>query len=87
MCSWADQKKKKKCAHDVGVKFFPINGPEIVTQYYGESEQQLHELFDSAIQAAPAVVRFYFSKYCFIYFDFVFDWNNVYTSYISQDSC
>ncbi|KAG4393591.1 hypothetical protein AAZX31_03G108000 [Glycine max] len=44
------------CAHDVGVKFFPINGPEIVTQYYGESEQQLHELFDSAIQAAPAVV-------------------------------
>lgn len=66
-------KKKKKCAHDVGVKFFPINGPEIVTQYYGESEQQLHEVFDSAIQAAPAVVRFYFSKYCFIYFDFVFD--------------
>ncbi|RDY01976.1 Calmodulin-interacting protein 111, partial [Mucuna pruriens] len=44
------------CAHDVGVNFFPINGPEIVTQYYGESEQALHEVFDSAIQAAPAVV-------------------------------
>ncbi|OIW03208.1 hypothetical protein TanjilG_21840 [Lupinus angustifolius] len=44
------------CAHDVGVNFFPINGPELVTQYYGESEQALHEVFDSAIQAAPAVV-------------------------------
>ncbi|KAH1077563.1 hypothetical protein GYH30_052883 [Glycine max] len=44
------------CAHEVGVKIFPINGPEIVTHYYGESEQQLHEVFDSAIQAAPAVV-------------------------------
>lgn len=46
------------CTHDVGVKFFPINGPEIVTQYYGESEQALHKVFDSAIEAAPAVVRF-----------------------------
>ncbi|TKY62736.1 nucleoside-triphosphatase protein [Spatholobus suberectus] len=44
------------CAHDVGINFFPINGPEIVTQYYGESEQALHEVFDSAIQATPAVV-------------------------------
>ncbi|KAL2320617.1 hypothetical protein Fmac_029586 [Flemingia macrophylla] len=44
------------CAHDVGVNFFPINGPEIFTQYYGESEQALLEVFDSAIQAAPAVV-------------------------------
>ncbi|CAL0322909.1 unnamed protein product [Lupinus luteus] len=44
------------CAHDVGVNFFRINGPELVTQYYGESEQALHEVFDSAIQAAPAVV-------------------------------
>lgn len=46
------------CAHDVGVNFFPINGPEIVTQYYGESEKALHEVFDSAIQAAPSVVSF-----------------------------
>lgn len=51
------------CVHDVGVNFFPINGPEIVTQYHGESEQALHEVFDSAIQAAPAVVRYFLSKY------------------------
>ncbi|KAI4300919.1 hypothetical protein L6164_034245 [Bauhinia variegata] len=44
------------CVHDVGVNLFPVNGPEIVRQYYGESEQALHEVFDSAIQAAPAVV-------------------------------
>ncbi|KAK7336417.1 hypothetical protein VNO77_16958 [Canavalia gladiata] len=44
------------CARDVGVKFSPINGPEIVSQYHGESEQALHEVFDSATQAAPAVI-------------------------------
>lgn len=44
------------CAHDVGVNIFRINGAEVVGQYYGESEQALHEVFDSAIQAAPAVV-------------------------------
>lgn len=44
------------CAHDAGVKFFSINGPEIVTENYGESEKALQEVFDSAIQAAPAVI-------------------------------
>ncbi|KAK6942139.1 ATPase, AAA-type, core [Dillenia turbinata] len=45
----------KLCAHDAGVNLFVVNGPEIVSQYYGESEQKLHEVFDSAGQAAPAV--------------------------------
>lgn len=45
------------CAHDAGVNLFHVNGPEIVSQYYGESEQALHDIFDSASQAAPAVVR------------------------------
>ncbi|WJX78155.1 hypothetical protein P8452_61405 [Trifolium repens] len=44
------------CAHDAGVNFFSINGPEIVTQYYGESEKALHDVFDSATQASPAVI-------------------------------
>ncbi|KAH7521272.1 hypothetical protein FEM48_Zijuj07G0015400 [Ziziphus jujuba var. spinosa] len=44
------------CAHDAGVKLFSVNGSEIVSQYYGESEQSLHKVFDSARQAAPAVV-------------------------------
>ncbi|XP_010271923.1 PREDICTED: calmodulin-interacting protein 111 isoform X2 [Nelumbo nucifera] len=44
------------CACDAGVNLFSVNGPEIVSQYYGESEKALHEVFDSASQAAPAVV-------------------------------
>ncbi|GKD43905.1 calmodulin-interacting protein 111 isoform X1 [Tanacetum coccineum] len=43
------------CANDAGVNLFTVNGPEIVSQCYGESEQALHAVFDSAISAAPAV--------------------------------
>lgn len=50
------------CAHYTGVNFFSVNGPEIISQYYGESERALHEIFDSAAQATPAVVR-QFPKY------------------------
>ncbi|XP_023741327.1 calmodulin-interacting protein 111 isoform X1 [Lactuca sativa] len=46
----------KLCAHDVGVSLFSINGPEIVSQFYGESEQALHSVFDSATNATPSVV-------------------------------
>ncbi|KAL6285660.1 hypothetical protein ACE6H2_010050 [Prunus campanulata] len=44
------------CARDSGVKFFSVNGPEVVSQYHGESEQALREVFDSASQAAPSVL-------------------------------
>ncbi|KAM3738661.1 hypothetical protein ACB098_09G147200 [Castanea mollissima] len=44
------------CARDAGVELFCVNGPEIVSQFYGESEKALHEIFESACQAAPAVV-------------------------------
>ncbi|KAK9282491.1 hypothetical protein L1049_005410 [Liquidambar formosana] len=44
------------CAHDAGLNLFTLNGPEIVNQYFGESEKALHEVFDSASRAAPAVV-------------------------------
>ncbi|GMP86018.1 hypothetical protein CsSME_00038972 [Camellia sinensis var. sinensis] len=46
----------KKCVCDTGVNLFTVNGPEIVGQYHGESEQALHEVFDSASRATPAVV-------------------------------
>ena len=73
------------CTHDVGVKFFPINGPEIVTQYYGESEQALHKVFDSAIEAAPAVVRFCQNTVFLLFLSTVFEQNNISTSYISHE--
>lgn len=73
------------CTHDVGVNFFPINGPEIVTQYYGESEQALHKVFDSAIEAAPAVVRFFVKIVFQLFPSIVFELNNVSTSYILHE--
>ena len=51
------------CANDAGVNLFTINGPEIVSQFYGESEQAMHEVFDSAISAAPAVVTSLFFSF------------------------
>ncbi|KAI3968229.1 hypothetical protein MKX01_018532 [Papaver californicum] len=46
----------KSCVRDAGVNLFSINGPEVISQFHGESEQALHEIFDSATRAAPAVV-------------------------------
>jgi AAA family ATPase len=46
------------CAYDLGANLFTVNGPEIISQYHGESEQALYDIFTSAKQAAPAVVRF-----------------------------
>jgi AAA+ superfamily predicted ATPase len=45
------------CARDAGVRLFSVNGPEIVSKFYGESEKALLEVFESASQAAPAMVR------------------------------
>lgn len=44
------------CARDAGVRFFSVNGPEIVSKFYGESEKALLEVFESASQAGPAMV-------------------------------
>ncbi|XP_078434324.1 cam interacting protein 111 [Wolffia australiana] len=46
----------RSCVHDAGVKLFVINGPEVVSEYFGESEQKLLEVFDSARKSTPAVV-------------------------------
>ncbi|KAL8489267.1 hypothetical protein ACS0TY_025245 [Phlomoides rotata] len=46
----------RECAHDAGVNMFSVNGPEIISQYHGETEQALHEVFDNASKASPSVV-------------------------------
>lgn len=46
------------CAHDAGVNMFSVNGPEIISQYHGETEKALHEVFNNASKASPAVVGF-----------------------------
>nr|TKW00232.1 hypothetical protein SEVIR_8G095200v2 [Setaria viridis] len=44
------------CTYDAGFNLFTINGPEIISHYYGESEQSLYDVFSSAKKAAPAVI-------------------------------
>ncbi|TVU45998.1 hypothetical protein EJB05_05510, partial [Eragrostis curvula] len=44
------------CAHNAGANLFTINGPEIISQYFGESEQMMYDVFSSAKQTAPAVI-------------------------------
>ena len=36
--------------------FISINGPEIVSKYYGESEQNLRKIFEEAEKNAPAII-------------------------------
>ncbi len=43
-------------ANESGANFFSIAGPEIMSKYYGESEQRLRELFDQANREAPSII-------------------------------
>ncbi|MDR3565885.1 MAG: CDC48 family AAA ATPase [Negativicutes bacterium] len=36
--------------------FLHVNGPEIVTKFYGESEARLREMFETAQRRAPAII-------------------------------
>ena len=36
--------------------FFQINGPEIVSKHYGDSEAALRQVFDAAARKAPAII-------------------------------
>ena len=46
----------KAVATEVNAHFKAINGPEIISKYYGESEKQLREIFDEASEKAPAII-------------------------------
>tara|TARA_B100001113_G_scaffold353115_1_gene356376 strand:- start:377 stop:2608 length:2232 start_codon:yes stop_codon:yes gene_type:complete len=46
----------KAVATETNAHFTVINGPEIISKYYGESEKQLREIFDDAANNAPAIV-------------------------------
>ncbi len=46
----------KAVATETMAHFTSINGPEIISKYYGESEKQLREIFDEASQNAPAII-------------------------------
>ncbi len=46
----------KAVATETNAHFKSINGPEIISKYYGESEKQLREIFDDAAENSPAIV-------------------------------
>ena len=46
----------KAIANETNAYFIAINGPEIMSKYYGESEQRLREIFEEAKKHAPAII-------------------------------
>ncbi|HKJ59667.1 MAG TPA: CDC48 family AAA ATPase, partial [Halobacteriales archaeon] len=46
----------KAVANEIDAYFTTISGPEIMSKYYGESEEQLREIFEEAEENAPAIV-------------------------------
>ena len=46
----------KAVANESDATFFAINGPEIMSKYYGESEARLREIFEKAEKNAPAII-------------------------------
>jgi transitional endoplasmic reticulum ATPase len=46
----------KAVANEIGASIFTINGPEIMSKFYGESEQRLREIFEEAKENAPSII-------------------------------
>ncbi len=43
-------------ANESDANFFSINGPEIISKFYGESEAKLREIFEQAHKSAPSII-------------------------------
>jgi len=46
----------KAVANESEANFFSINGPEIMSKFYGESEARLREIFQKAQESAPSII-------------------------------
>ncbi len=46
----------KAVASESGAHFISIAGPEVISKYYGESEQKLREIFEEAEESAPSII-------------------------------
>ena len=46
----------KAVANEAEAYFIAINGPEIMSKFYGESEQKLRDIFEQAKKNAPAII-------------------------------
>ena len=43
-------------ANEAGVNFIALNGPEVTSKWYGESEKKIRELFKNAEENAPTII-------------------------------
>jgi transitional endoplasmic reticulum ATPase len=46
----------KAVANETNANFYSIGGPEIMSKFYGESEERLREVFKEAEQNAPSII-------------------------------
>ena len=46
----------KAVASESDANFFAINGPEIMSKFYGESEKRLREIFEKAQESSPGII-------------------------------
>lgn len=46
----------KAVAHETNSHFIVINGPEIMSKFYGQSEENLRKIFEEAEQKAPSII-------------------------------
>ena len=46
----------KAVANEIDASFHTVSGPEIMSKYYGESEEQLREVFEEASENSPAII-------------------------------
>lgn len=46
----------KAVANEAGANFFSVQGPEIMSKYYGQSEEKLREIFEEAKDQSPSII-------------------------------
>ncbi|ENN96387.1 cell division protein CDC48 [Methanocaldococcus villosus KIN24-T80] len=46
----------KAVANEAGANFYVINGPEIMSKYVGETEENLRKIFEEAEENAPSII-------------------------------
>ena len=46
----------KAVANESNANFFTLSGPEIMSKYYGQSEENLRKIFKEAIESAPSII-------------------------------
>ncbi|RLJ09779.1 MAG: hypothetical protein DRP15_02440, partial [Candidatus Aenigmatarchaeota archaeon] len=46
----------KAVANESGASFYAINGPEIMSKWYGQSEENLRKIFEEAEKNAPSII-------------------------------